>query len=80
MRGRTKSAHLLYVDQEAWVKTELAAKFVSSHKDRFDAIFWIYADQAAKLAEGFGRIALALGLIPGDSVNARDQVVTRDVE
>ena len=60
-------------------KTQLAAEFVFSHKDRFDAVFWICADQAAKLAEGFGRMALELGLISQDSVNARDQVVTRDV-
>ena len=60
-------------------KTQIAAEFVHSNKGRFDAIFWIYADQSTKVAEGFGRIASELGLVAEDSVDARDPVVVRDL-
>ncbi|KAL8731035.1 MAG: hypothetical protein Q9166_003686 [cf. Caloplaca sp. 2 TL-2023] len=60
-------------------KTQIAAEFVYRHKDRFDAIFWIYADIAGKIAESFTRIALELGLVAADSVDSRDPVVTREL-
>ena len=59
-------------------KTQLAARFVYKFQDRFDAIFWIHADKAAKITEGFGRIATELGLVDDDSPDARDAVVIRE--
>lgn len=60
-------------------KTQLAAEYVHSRKDRFDAIFWLNADKTAKLAEGFGKIATQLGLITNDaSPDARDPVIIRE--
>jgi NB-ARC domain len=59
-------------------KTQLAAKFVYTFQDRFDAIFWIHADKAAKITEGFGKIAAELGLVDDDSPDARDPVVIRE--
>lgn len=60
-------------------KTQIAAEFVHLHKDRFDAIFWIFADEEAKVAESFGQIALKLGFVSEDSVDARDKAVTRSL-
>ncbi|KAL0263689.1 hypothetical protein SLS55_002670 [Diplodia seriata] len=59
-------------------KTQIATEFVHLRKDRFDAIFWVYADQPVKVANGFLRIALELGLIPEDSADAKDPVVVRE--
>ena len=60
-------------------KTQTAIEFVYTHKDRYDAIFWIFADATAKISESFSQIALELGLVNADSVDARDPVVTRDL-
>lgn len=60
-------------------KTQTAIEFVFTHKDRYDAIFWIFADATTKISESFTRIALDLGLVTSDSVDARDPVVTRDL-
>jgi hypothetical protein len=60
-------------------KTQLAAEFVYTRKDRFDAIFWIHADRAAKVAEDFGKIAVQLGLVSDSSPDIRDPVVLRDL-
>lgn len=60
-------------------KTQIATEFVYRHKERFDAIFWIYADMAGKIAASFTRIALELGLVAADSMDSRDPVVTRDL-
>ena len=60
-------------------KTQLAVQFVYEHRDRFDAIFWVHADKAAKIAEDFGKIASYLGLINDKSPDARDPVVVREL-
>lgn len=60
-------------------KTQVAAEYVHSRKDHFDAIFWVYADQPSKIADGFSRIALEMGLVPDDSSDAKDRTVTRDM-
>lgn len=60
-------------------KTQIAAEFAFSQKDQFDAIFWIFADTAMKVSEGFSKIALELELVEPDSVDSRDPVVTRDL-
>jgi hypothetical protein len=60
-------------------KTQIAAEYANTRKDHFDAIFWVYGDQLTKIAEGFSRIAIEMGLVAEDSVDAKDQTVTRDV-
>lgn len=60
-------------------KTQIAAEFAFSHKDQFDAIFWIFAETAMKVSEGFSKIALELELVDPDSVDLRDPVVIRDL-
>ena len=60
-------------------KTQLAISFVYDHRDRFDAIFWVHADKAAKIAEDFGKIASYLGLVNDKSPDARDPVVIREL-
>lgn len=56
-------------------KTELAREFAFSRQDRFDAVFWIDAEQATQLSEGFAAIASQLGYTDADT----DRVVSRNV-
>ncbi|MCJ1245245.1 hypothetical protein MMC30_002448, partial [Trapelia coarctata] len=60
-------------------KTQLAAEFVYTRQDRFDAIFWVHADKAAKVAEDLGKIAAELGLVTDNSPDVRDPVVIREL-
>lgn len=60
-------------------KTQAAAEFVFTHKNKFDAIFWVFADTTEKLHEGFSKIAVELGLVDRDSIDSRDEVVTREL-
>ncbi|KAL9111738.1 MAG: hypothetical protein Q9227_003797 [Pyrenula ochraceoflavens] len=58
-------------------KTEIAAHFVNSHKGEYDAIFWLRADDHAKLWLAYEEIASELGLQnPG---RPRDMFVSRDL-
>lgn len=59
-------------------KTQIATEFVHLRKDRFDAIFWVYADKSMKVSDGFSKIALELGLVSEDSEDAKDPVVVRE--
>lgn len=59
-------------------KTQIATEFVHSRKDRFDAIFWVYADRPVKVSDGFSKIASELGLVPDESSDAKDPVVVRE--
>ncbi|CZR65067.1 uncharacterized protein PAC_14967 [Phialocephala subalpina] len=58
-------------------KTEVAVRFMFDHRDDFDAIFWVQADEAAKLAEDFCQIALELGL--EDPGTVQNKAVSRDL-
>ncbi|MCJ1382412.1 hypothetical protein MMC17_005525 [Xylographa soralifera] len=60
-------------------KTQVAIEYVNSRRHRFDAVLWVHADQPEKLAEGFGHIAMTMGLAPKDSAEVKDQVVAREV-
>ena len=60
-------------------KTQTAAEYVISRKSQFDAILWVHADRTEKLAEGFSQMAISMGLVSEDSVDAKNQVVTRDL-
>lgn len=58
-------------------KTEVAREFARRHKDSFDAVFWVVADEIAKLDHDFQQISLALGL--ETSSECKSQVVSREV-
>lgn len=58
-------------------KTEIAIEFVLRHKDAYDAVFWIRADEVAKLDSRFRQIAIELQLeTQTESVN---HVVSREL-
>ncbi|KAL7897244.1 P-loop containing nucleoside triphosphate hydrolase protein [Trichoderma sp. SZMC 28014] len=58
-------------------KTEVAREFAWRHRDSFDAVFWVVADEIAKLDHHFQQISLALGL--ETSFECKSQVVSREV-
>ena len=58
-------------------KTEIAREFARRHKSSFDAVFWVIADEIAKLDEHYQQISLALGL--EDSSECKSQVVSREI-
>lgn len=58
-------------------KTEIAVEFMYANKDRFDAIFWVHADEPTKLREDFSKIAIELGLADPDE--AKDQVISANI-
>ncbi|KAI0103000.1 tetratricopeptide repeat domain-containing protein [Nemania sp. FL0031] len=58
-------------------KTEIAREFTRRHRDSFDAVFWVVADEVAKLDEHYQQISLALGL--EDPSDCKSQVVSREI-
>jgi hypothetical protein len=60
-------------------KTQIATQFVHRHKEDFDAIFWLHADEPAVLAGEFAHVAVELGLVPEASQEANNFVVARDL-
>jgi hypothetical protein len=58
-------------------KTEIAVEFVFAHHKRFDAVFWLRAEDETKLDLDFRQIAVKLGL-QKDS-QSQDPVVTRNM-
>ncbi|KAJ5566022.1 hypothetical protein N7535_007660 [Penicillium sp. DV-2018c] len=58
-------------------KTEIAREFSRRHKTSFDAVFWVTADEIAKLDYHYQQISLALGL--EDSSDCKSQVVSREI-
>ncbi|KAF2009119.1 tetratricopeptide repeat domain-containing protein [Aaosphaeria arxii CBS 175.79] len=58
-------------------KTEIAREFARRHKASFDAVFWVVADEIAKLDHHYQQISLALGL--EDSSECKSQVVSREI-
>jgi hypothetical protein len=59
-------------------KTQIVTEYAYRCREAkaFDAIFWIYADTATKLAEGIAQIATSLQLVEADSPEALDPVIT----
>lgn len=57
-------------------KTEVAREFARRHRESFDAVFWVVADEIAKLDHHF-QISSALGL--EISSECKSQVVSREV-
>ncbi|KAK5680154.1 hypothetical protein LTS10_007081 [Elasticomyces elasticus] len=58
-------------------KTEIAREFCRRHKAAFDAVFWVMADEVAKLDNHYQQISMALGL--EDSSDCKSQVVSREI-
>lgn len=58
-------------------KTEIAVEFTLRHKDKYDAIFWIRADEAQKMDSRFSQIAVQLGLEP--AAESTSHVVSREL-
>ncbi|KAJ5383488.1 hypothetical protein N7517_001399 [Penicillium concentricum] len=58
-------------------KTEIAREFARRHKSSFDAVFWVVADEIAKLDHHYQQMSLALGL--EDSSECKSQVVSREI-
>jgi len=58
-------------------KTELAAEFALRNTDNFDAIFWVRADEPAKLDQCFVDMSVKLGLETAEE--ATNQVISRSL-
>ncbi len=58
-------------------KTQIAAHFASVHKDHYDAIFWLPAQDATKLWTAFEEIANELS--SRSKFGARDMIASRDL-
>lgn len=58
-------------------KTEIAREFSRRHKASFDAVFWVAADEIAKLDHHYQKISSTLGL--EDSSECKSQVVSREI-
>ncbi|KAJ6188767.1 hypothetical protein N7519_003675 [Penicillium mononematosum] len=58
-------------------KTEIAREFARRHQSSFDAVFWVVADDIAKLDHHYQQISLALGL--EDPSECKSQVVSREL-
>ena len=58
-------------------KTQIVAEFALSNLVSYDAVFWLHADETAKLYDGFTKIAIELGL--EEASQAKDQVISRDL-
>ena len=58
-------------------KTQIAVQFAHSVADQYDAVFWVQADGAEKIADSFREMAVELQLI--NAADAPDPVVTRKV-
>ena len=50
--GFSRPAHLTLYGQGGLGKSEIAIHFVFARRERFDAVFWVRADDAGKLEEG----------------------------
>lgn len=56
-------------------KTQIALQYAYSRLSLFPAIFWVQADEASKIADGYNHIALKLNLVSGRE--AHDSVICR---
>lgn len=57
-------------------KTQLAIQYIFTRKEKFDAIFWLSADDKNTLAQNFARIACQLGI--EDASDSQDLTVSRE--
>jgi tetratricopeptide (TPR) repeat protein len=55
-------------------KTQLAARYARTHRDAYDVIWWLRAEQPAALRADFARLAVALGLTGAGDVDEQDAI------
>lgn len=60
-------------------KTHAAVEFVHQNLHKFDAVFWVHADETSKMIEDVNRITVQLGLVDKTSADSGDQALTRDL-
>ncbi|KAF2117449.1 hypothetical protein BDV96DRAFT_644867 [Lophiotrema nucula] len=60
-------------------KTQVATEWTYRNCHNFDAVFWVHADEAAKIGEDINRIVLQLGLVDEESVDSGDQALTKEL-
>lgn len=60
-------------------KTQVANEFATTHKDIYEAIFWVHAQKATTLADEFSHAAESLGLVLEGTSDSRDPIITRDL-
>lgn len=58
-------------------KTEIAQEFAIRHKEEFDAVFWVQADEIAKINQCYQHISTELGL--EDPSESNSHVVSREL-
>ncbi|RFU26344.1 hypothetical protein B7463_g9995, partial [Scytalidium lignicola] len=58
-------------------KTKIALEYAYSRSAKYDAVFWVQADEGPKLAEGFARIAEDLGFV--EAFDTLDRVIARNL-
>lgn len=58
-------------------KTSVANEFVYRFENKFDAVFWVTADELSKVADTFIEIAMSLGLVDKSSPDAHDASAAR---
>lgn len=58
-------------------KTEIATEFAFRHKEKFDAVFWVRADEVTKLDQSYSQIAYKLGL--ETATESTSQVISKDL-
>ncbi|KAI9794810.1 MAG: hypothetical protein M1816_002938 [Peltula sp. TS41687] len=72
-----ETKHVILCGMGGIGKTEVALEFAYSRQSKFDAIFWIRADDVDKLEMDFSEIATLLGLEDGSE--PRNLVVSREL-
>jgi hypothetical protein len=72
-----KMNHVILCGMAGMGKTEIAIQYVYTRRTRFDAIFWIRAEDNEKLVADFGQISHSLGLL--DPNEPDNPVVSRDI-
>ena len=55
-------------------KTQLAARYARTHRDDYDVIWWLRAEQTATLRADLAALAAALGLVEGADVDEQDAI------
>ncbi|KAK4497676.1 hypothetical protein PRZ48_010329 [Zasmidium cellare] len=58
-------------------KSECALEFAHRHKSKFDAVFWVQADEVSKMRQDFGHFAALLGL--EDASHSKDPFASREL-
>lgn len=60
-------------------KSQVALQFAHDYRDKFDAIFWVPADETEKMLQTFAYIAVKLKLVHEGSVESKARLLTRDL-